>query len=122
MPASTPGQAPTTTRAQLAKLAARAAARPAGVVRLSAGTPPVHVTDVGGRRLEGVSVVAAEPGRYEVAICLVALPVALPELAEEIRARVREGARIAGLGDVLGSIAVRIEDVVVTSPAVAPVP
>jgi len=121
MPVSTPGPTPTTTRAELAKLAARAAAATPGVVRLSAGTPPVHVTDVGGRRLEGVSAVAAEPGRYEVTVCLVALPVALPALAEEIRERVRESARIAGLGDALGAIGVRVEDVV-TAPPVGPAP
>ena len=117
MPAPTAGKPPTTTRAELARLAAQVAAKTTGVVRLSAGTPPVHVTDVPGRRLEGVSVVAAEPGRYEVTVCLVARPVALLELAEEIRERVREGARIADLGDALGAIEVRVEDVVTDPPA-----
>jgi len=117
MPAPTAGQPPTTTRAELARLAARVAAKTTGVVRLSAGTPPVHVTDVPGRRLEGVSVVAAQPGCYEVTVCLVALPIALPELAEELREGVREGARITGLGDALGAIEVRVEDVVTDPPA-----
>ena len=121
MPASTTGHGPTTTRAELARLAARAAAKATGVVRLSAGTPPVHLTDVGGQRLEGVSVVAVEPGCYEVTVCLVALPVALSELAEEVRARVREAARIAGLDKALGAIGVRVEDVVMAPPA-RPVP
>ncbi len=121
MAASTAGQAPTTTRAELAKLAARAAESTTGVVHLSAGTPPVHVTDVGSRRVEGVSVVAAEPGRYQVTVCLVALPVALFELADEVRERVREGARIAGLSDALGPIGVRVQDVV-TAPPPGPVP
>ncbi|MGI8593828.1 MAG: hypothetical protein ACR2ML_05600 [Solirubrobacteraceae bacterium] len=121
MPASPTGHATTTMRAELARLAARAAKKATGVVRLSAGTPPVHVTNVNGQRLEGVSVVAAEPGRYEVTVCLVALPAALPELAEEVRERVREGARIAGLGDALGPIAVRVQDVV-TAPPAGPAP
>ena len=112
----TGGGPPAATRAELARVAARAAATAAGVAGLSAGTPPVYVTDVEGERLEGVSVVASEPGRYEVTVCLVALPIDLHRLADDVRDRVREHARIAGLDAWLGAIAVRVHDLVASAP------
>lgn len=54
--------------------------------------------------LVGVSATAQADGRYAVDLSLVAEMVPLPELAEEVRGRVRKRAQVEQLEDVLGSI------------------
>ena len=115
MPAAFHPAVPTTPRADLARVAAAAATAVDGVLGLRAGEPPIYVTDVGTTRLAGVQVVASEPGRYEVALNVVADLVPLPALGERIRAVVRERVRIAGLEGQLGDVTVRIDDVGTTA-------
>ena len=111
MPPASSSSAPTTPRAELARVAAAAAMAVDGVLALRAGDPPVFVTDVGESRIAGVRVVASEPGRYEVGLNVVAGLVPLPALGERVCVVVRERARVAGLDDLLGEVTVRIDDV-----------
>ncbi|MDO8212182.1 hypothetical protein [Conexibacter sp. CPCC 206217] len=96
-------------RLALAQLASAAAVRTPGVVSLRRSA---HVTEEHGVRVGGVRVIAEGGGRYEVAVALVAAPVALHALATRVRERIRRAATVAGLADRLGSIAVAIVDVV----------
>ena len=111
MPAAPITPRPTTTRAELARVAAAAALSVDGVVELRAGDPPVFITDLGTERVAGVSVVASEPGRYEIALSIVARLVPLHALGTRVRQVVRERVRIAGLADELGEVTVHVDDV-----------
>ena len=112
MPAAPHPAAPTTPRADLARVAAAAATAVDGVLGLRAGEPPLFVTDVGTSRLAGVQVVASEPGRYEVTLSVAARMVPLHALGSRIRDVVRERVRVAGLADQLGDVTVHVDDVV----------
>jgi hypothetical protein len=99
------------TRQLLARTALSAALMADGVVSGTAGRLGTHVTRAGAELLPGVSVSAQAEDRYRVSLFLVCRPVALHPLAERVRAQVLAAAELAGLADRLGSVSVRIEDV-----------
>ncbi len=97
---------------RLAHLALDAALAVDGVLAADAGPRGMHVTVSGATVLRGVRV-AAEPGDcYSVDLGLRARMVALPALADVVRARIARSAQIAGSGDLVGSISVTFHDVV----------
>ena len=106
--------AQTTPREEIAQATARAVVATSGVVALRAPRGSVHVTEVAGRRIEGVSVVTAGQGRYDVTVQVVALPVPLYALADTIRAQVRGFAAEAGLEGSVADIDVLVDDVLET--------
>jgi hypothetical protein len=99
------------TRQQLARTALSAALMVDGVVTGTAGRLGTHMTPAGAELLHGVSVAAQAEDRYRVSLFLICRPVPLRPLAERIRAQVHREAETAGLADRLGSVSVRIEDV-----------
>lgn len=103
---------PVSTREQLAAIAVSAATSVEGVAGMRARPGGVHATQVGGERLDGVSVVAAGAGGFDVTLCLLALPVPLHPLAARVREQVQVGAAAAGLPDAVAGIDVRIVAVV----------
>jgi hypothetical protein len=109
---SAPLVTPLSTRQRLARIALSAALAVDGVVAGSAGPLQTHVTAAGPELLQGISVVAQAEDRYRVSLLVSCRPVALRPLAERIRAQVHQAAQAAGLGDRLGAIDVRIDDIV----------
>lgn len=97
----------------LAQLALEAALAAPDVVHSDAGRLGTWVTEASGERLAGVVSAALGDGRYAVSLHLIVRPVPLHELAERIRGRVISAAGLAGLGDVLATVDVSIEDVAV---------
>lgn len=79
-----------TPRIRLARAALDAALGVPGVTRAVAGAN--HVTGDGHMTLEGVLVVAAGPGVYDVSLRLATLPVPLEAIAEGVRKAVRKAA------------------------------
>jgi hypothetical protein len=96
-------------RLRIARLAAEAAIATPGVLSLRAGG--VRVTASAGGRVDGVVVTAARNGRYEVELHLVCELVPLPALAEAVRSAVLVAIADAGLGDAVGPVHVRIEEI-----------
>ena len=102
-------------RVRLARLALDAALTEPGVAGPHESL--LHFTLDGARRLPGVVCVAERDGRYAVSLHLVARPVPLLPLMEAVQQRVRESAAVAGLGAVLGTVSVRVEDVALADSA-----
>lgn len=103
--------APGSPRLRMARLAAEAAIAVPGVVGLRSGALGLHVTSGSGQRVDGVMVNALRDGRYEVDLHLVCALVALPALAERVRTAVLGSAASVGLGEAVGPVHVRIEEV-----------
>lgn len=92
-------------RVCVARAALRAALGVPGVLGADSGPSGLRLTaDPPSGPLFGVLATAQADGRYAVDLSLVAEMVPLPELAEEVRGRVRTRARVEQLEDVLGSI------------------
>lgn len=104
--------APGSPRVRLARLALDAALSVDGVVAADAGPSGLHVTAGGTSLVRGVRVAAEPGGRYSVDLGLRARVVALPALADAVRARVARNALLAGSGHELGEIGVTFHDVV----------
>ncbi len=102
---------PASPRVRIAQLAARAATAVPGVVDLQTGPLGLRMTGGAGRRIDGVVVAALADGRYEVDLHLVCGLVALPPLADRVRTAVFEAAVAAGVGEAVGTVHVRIEDI-----------
>lgn len=99
-------------RLRIAQLAAAAASAVPGVERLEAGRLGRHMTSGAGQRVDGLVVGALSDARYEVDLHLACRLVPLPALAERVRAGVREAIAAAGLGEAVGPVHVRIQEVV----------
>ena len=99
------------TRGRLARLALDAALGVENVVIGHSGPSGAHVSVAEGGAAVGVVAAARPDGRYDVSLSLVARPVSLHPLGEEVRARVGEVASRAGLGSALGQVDVAFEDV-----------
>lgn len=97
---------------RLAHLAINAALAVDGVLAADAGPRGMHATGSGATMLRGVRVAAEPGGRYSVDLGLRARLVALPALADAVRARVMRSALIAGSGDQVGAISVTFHDIV----------
>jgi hypothetical protein len=113
-PADSPEEpeATASVRVSIARAALQAALGVSGVLDADPGTSRLRLTaDPPSGVLVGVSVAALPDGRYGVDLSLVAEMVSLPELAEEVRARVHARVRRDGLEDVLGSIDVEFAQV-----------
>jgi hypothetical protein len=107
-------------RLRLARTALAAALEVEGVAAAHAPLPDARSTQSAGARVDGVTVVAGADGRYDVGLHLVAAPVPLRPLAERVRDRVATAARIAGLGERLGPVSVRFEDLAEPGPGRPP--
>ena len=101
---------PPTDRVRLAEVALEAALKVDGVVAPRAPIGGSGSTRGSGRRLDGVSVVAGGDERFDVSLHLVTRIVPLHPLADRVRERVSRAAGRSGLGDRLGPVDVRIED------------
>lgn len=101
---------PPSSRLRIAQLAAAAAIAVPGVVSLHAGPRSLHVTAASGEQVDGVVVAASRDGRYDVSLHLVCGLVALPPLAERVRAAVLKVTAAAGLADAVGDVHVRVEE------------
>jgi hypothetical protein len=97
-------------RLALAQVAREAALDAHGVASLDP-RPPMAGTAAGGGRVDGVTCVAVPGGRYEVTLYVVARPVSLERLGEDLRNRIRRSAEAHGLGDELGPVNVIVTDV-----------
>lgn len=75
-----------------------------------------HVVSVSSGR-GGVSAFAEPGGRYSVTVAIVAEIVPLLPLADRLREQIRLAAVAAGLGDELGCVDVKFENVEVREPA-----
>jgi hypothetical protein len=106
-----PGALPPSPRARLARTALAAACSHPAVVRGHPGPAGLHATESGGDRVVGVRAIADGQGRFELSLCLVAAPVPLHALADDVRARVRRAAAAEGLEGRIGSLEVEIADV-----------
>lgn len=104
--------APGSDRVRLAHLALDAALAVDGVHAADAGPRGMHLTVSGASVVRGVRVAAEPGGRYSVDLGLRARMVALPALADAVRARIARSAQIAGSEDLVGSISVTFHDVV----------
>lgn len=91
-------------RAALIELAEAAAPGP-GVASLREGLGDM-----------GVAVVAAPGGGYEVTVRVVAEPVPLTPMGDEVRARVEAAVAEAGLSGELASVTAEVVDIVELSP------
>lgn len=92
-------------RVGVARAALHAALQTPGVVGSDPGPSRLRVTaDPPADPLVGVSATAQADGRYGIDLSLVADLVPLPELAEQVRERVRKRTRGERLEEVLGSI------------------
>ncbi len=110
---SDPPEAAGSVRVRVARAALQAALAAPGVLGSDSGPSGLRLTaDPPSGPLVGVSAAAQADGRYAVDLSLVANMVPLPELAEEVRDRVRKRARGEQLEDVLGSINVEFAHVV----------
>ena len=101
---------PPTDRVRLAEVALEAALKVDGVVAPHAPIGGGGSTRGSGRRLDGVSVVAGGHERFDVSLHLVTRIVPLHPLADRVRERVSRAAGRSGLGDRLGPVDVRIEN------------
>jgi hypothetical protein len=122
VPPSTPDaplQAPArpSTRVRLARLALDGALAVENVVAGHSGPSGAHVSVAEGGTAVGVIAAARPDGRYDVSLALVARPVSLHPLAEEVRRCVGEAASQVGLADALGTVDVAFEDVREAGPA-----
>jgi len=106
--------APATDRLRLAEVALAAALKVDGLVAPRAALAGGGSTQGSGRRVDGVSVVAGAEERFDVSLHLVTRMVPLHPLADRVRERVSGAAGRAGLGDRLGPVGVRIEDLAET--------
>jgi hypothetical protein len=98
-------EAPGSVRLRVARAALQAALEAPGVLGSDSGPSGLRLTaDPPSNPLVGVSATAQADGRYGVDLSLVASMVPLPELAEEVRDRVRKRAGGEQLEDVLGTI------------------
>lgn len=104
-------------RRRLAQLAAQAAASVDGAAGLHPDPGSAHVIEVAGDRLDGLSVLAAGQGRYDVTLCVAARPVPLHDLAERLRAQVHASAARENLAEAIGHVEIRVTDIVVEEPA-----
>jgi hypothetical protein len=112
MPAGRP-EAAGSIRVHVARAALQAALGAPGVLGSDSGPRGLRVTaDPPFGPLVGVSATAQADGRYAVDLSLVASMVPLPELAEEVRDRVRKRAGREDLDEVLGPINVEFASVV----------
>lgn len=102
-------------RVRLARLALAAALVAPDVDRGDAGLRVPRVTPDPPGVLVGVAATAQADGRYSIDLRLVARPVALLSLADEVRRRVQREAARAELDDLLGEINVEFSDLL-TSP------
>lgn len=107
--------APATDRIRLAEVALEAALKVDGVVAPRAAPAGGGSTQGSDRRVDGVSVVAGAEERFDVSLHLVTRMVPLHPLADRVRERVSGAAGRAGLGDRLGPVRVRIEDLAETA-------
>lgn len=82
-----------------------------GVVGLQSGPLGLHMTGGGGQRVGGVMVTALHEARYEVDLHLVCELVPLPALGERVRSAVLDATAAAGLGEAVGPVHVRIEQI-----------
>jgi len=103
---------PGSVRVRLARVALDAALTVDGVLAPDAGPRGRHVTVSGATVVRGVGVAAEPEGRYSVDLGLRARLVPLPALADAVRERVTRAARLAGLGEVLGTTNVAFHDLV----------
>lgn len=106
-----------TERVRLAEVAIEAALRVDGVLAPSAPREGTGSTLGSGRRIDGVSVLAGGEERFDVSLHLVTRMVPLQPLADRVRERVTRAAERSGLGDRLGPVGVRIEDL--AEPSIA---
>lgn len=102
---------PVSPRAMLARLVLDAIRSLPGVVRGHPGEQRVWVTPHPSGPLDGVVAVARPDGRYDVELHLVARPMPLHPLADEVRARVAEAAAAAGSDHLLGALDIGFEDI-----------
>jgi hypothetical protein len=110
--AADPPQAAGSVRVDVARAALQAALDAPEVLGSDSGPNGLRVTaDPLFGPLLGVSATAQADGRYAIDLSLVATMVPLPELAEEVRDRVRKRAGREHLDDVLGSINVEFASV-----------
>jgi hypothetical protein len=98
-------------RLTLAQLARDAALGASGVASLDP-RPPAAATIAGGERVDGLVCLAAPGGRYEITLYVVARPVPLERLGEDLRQWVRRSVEARGFGDELGPVNVVVTDVV----------
>lgn len=108
-PEATSGAA--TDRVRLARLALDSALAEAGVAGPDAGPLGLRVTQGGEERVPGITAAVTPDGRYELSIHLIGRLGPLQPLAESIRTATQEAARGAGLGERLGPVNIRWEDV-----------
>jgi hypothetical protein len=102
-------------RVRLARAARQAALAVRGVRAMDAGSAGTFLTGADdGERLDGVTCIAASKGGYEVSLRLVADLVALPPLAQRVRAAVVRVARFAGIE--LATVIVHFADLAAEEP------
>lgn len=107
-------------RVRVARAALHAALQAPGVVGSDPGPGRLRVTaDPPAGPLVGVSATAQADGRYGIDLSLVADMVPLPELAEQVRERVRKRTRGERLEELLGSINVDFAYVMTTEELAA---
>ncbi len=104
------------TRGRLARLALDAALGVEGIVIGHSGPGGAHMSVAEDGTAVGVLAAARPDGRYDVSLALVARPVSLHPLAEEVRRCVGEIASRAGLAEALGQVDVAFEDVLEAPP------
>jgi hypothetical protein len=97
-------------RLALAQLARDAALGTRGVASLDPRRP-MAATAAGGERVDGVVCVAVPGGRYEITVYVVARPVPLEQLGEQLRARIRRSVETHGVVDALGPVNMVVTDV-----------
>jgi hypothetical protein len=68
-------------------------------------------TAAGGERVNGVVCLAVHGGRYEITLYVVARPVPLEQLGEQLRERIRRSVETHGVVDALGPVNVIVTDV-----------
>lgn len=102
-------------RVAVARAAVRSAGMVRGVVGLTSGPHGRYRTRSGADAVEGAAVAAGAGRRYDVALGLVAAPVPLLALGEEVRLAVRAAARAAGDEALLGCVDVDFLDIEATA-------
>jgi hypothetical protein len=105
-----PGRLGESERLRLARLARDAALAVSGVVACDAGPVGGFVTVSGGRRIEGVTCLAAAGGGYDVSLNLICRLVCLPVLGDRVRSAVQSAGARAGIA--VACVSVRIAQVV----------
>jgi hypothetical protein len=97
-------------RLALAHLARDAALATRGVASLDP-RPPMAATAAGAERVDGVVCLAVPGGRYEITLYVVARPVPLEQLGEQLQERIRRSVEAHGVVDALGPVNVVVTDV-----------